>query len=233
MEDHSSPWKYGRVILYLVLALLVFEAGLALYQNRAPFVHELTLLRQDIERKTGIGAKADQSVPAALTPGAQGPVSQPEQQPAPPPLPIASTSLPANPIAGAVSRQPAPVGPQTARNTTATPNPTELPVNGISSADLAGIVQVSPDVMAANLVASRVAAYPDTAKADGVQGSVQMQVIIAKDGSVKRVHVIRGDSRLRVAAAEAVYRWRYRPYLVGDQPVEVATTITVDFDLDR
>ena len=87
--------------------------------------------------------------------------------------------------------------------------------------------------MGAYLVASRVPAYPDGAKAEGVEGSVEMQVIIAKDGTVKRVHVIRGDSRLRVAAAEAVYRWRYRPYLVDDQPVEVATTITVDFDLNR
>ena len=60
-----------------------------------------------------------------------------------------------------------------------------------------------------------------------------MQAIISKTGTVRRVHVIEGDSRLRGAAAEAVYRWRYKPYLLNGQPVEVATTITVNFNLER
>jgi TonB family protein len=222
LYDPSSRWAYGRVILYLVLALAVFEACLALYQHRAPFLHELSLLRQDFERKTGIGASADRTLPAAVL---AGPSPQAAQ------LPSSNTStLPAATVV--VPRQPASVGLPPTTSMTPVP-PDQVPANLISSADLAGTVQVSPEAMGAYLVASRVPAYPDGAKAEGVEGSVEMQVIIAKDGTVKRVHVIRGDSRLRVAAAEAVYRWRYRPYLVDDQPVEVATTITVDFDLDR
>ena len=87
--------------------------------------------------------------------------------------------------------------------------------------------------MEARLVDSRVPAYPDSAKIQGVEGSVVMQAIISRDGTVKRVHVLQGDSRLRNAAIEAVYKWRYRPYLLNGQPVDVATTITVDFNLDR
>jgi TonB family protein len=223
LEDHDSPSRYGKVIMYLLLSLAIFEAGLALYQHREPFLHELTLLRQDFERKTGIGASADRTLPAAVLAG-------PSQQSAQLPPPNTSTAPAASVVA--VPKQPASVGLPPATNTTPVP-PDQVPANLISNADLAGTVQVSPEAMGAYLVASRVPAYPDGAKAEGVQGSVEMQVIIAKDGSVKRVHVIRGDSRLRVAAAEAVYRWRYRPYLVDDQPVEVATTITVDFDLDR
>jgi TonB family protein len=105
--------------------------------------------------------------------------------------------------------------------------------DGISSSDLAGAVRVAPAVMEAKLVASRVPAYPDSAKIQGVEGSVVMQAIISRDGTVKRVHVIQGDSRLRNAATEAVYKWRYRSYLLNGEPVDVATTITVDFDLDR
>jgi outer membrane biosynthesis protein TonB len=50
---------------------------------------------------------------------------------------------------------------------------------------------------------------------------------------VDRVHVIEGDRLLRDAASEAVRRWRYKPYLLNGKPVEVATTVTVDFKLDR
>jgi outer membrane biosynthesis protein TonB len=60
-----------------------------------------------------------------------------------------------------------------------------------------------------------------------------MQALISKDGTVKRVHVTEGDSRLRSAAEEAVYKWRYRPYVLNGQPVEVATTVTVNFNLNR
>jgi TonB family protein len=109
----------------------------------------------------------------------------------------------------------------------------QIAANVITNADLAGAVRVSPSAMEANLVASRVPAYPETAKIEGVEGSVVMQAIISKDGFVKRMHVIQGDSRLRSAATEAVAKWRYRPYMLSGQPVEVATTITVDFDLDR
>jgi len=87
--------------------------------------------------------------------------------------------------------------------------------------------------MESRLVDSRVPAYPDSAKLAGVEGSVVMQAIISRDGRVKRLHVIEGDSRLRGPAVDAVYKWRYRPYLLDGQPVDVATTISVDFDLDR
>lgn len=83
--------------------------------------------------------------------------------------------------------------------------------------------------MEANLIASRVPVYPEAAKSSRVSGHVVMQAIISKDGTVTGVHVTEGDSRLRAAAEEAVYKWRYRPYLLDGQPVEVTTTITVDF----
>jgi TonB family protein len=103
-------------------------------------------------------------------------------------------------------------------------------VDNLSSAEAARLVQVDSSVMEANLIVSRVPAYPEAAKTSRVAGHVVMQAIIAEDGSVKRVHVTEGDSRLRAAAVEAVYKWRYRPYLVDGQPTEVTTTITVDFN---
>jgi TonB family protein len=103
-------------------------------------------------------------------------------------------------------------------------------VDNLSSTEAARLVQVDSSVMEANLIVSRVPAYPEAAKVSRVAGHVVMQAIISEDGSVKRVHVTEGDSRLRAAAVEAVYKWRYRPYLVDGQPTEVTTTITVDFN---
>jgi TonB family protein len=100
-----------------------------------------------------------------------------------------------------------------------------------SGAEDAAPVNVAPAVMEANLVLSRVPAYPEVAKADRVQGPVVVKAIISKAGTVQDVHVIQGDPLLRSAAAEAIYKWRYRPYLLNGQPVQVATTITVDFKL--
>jgi TonB family protein len=110
-------------------------------------------------------------------------------------------------------------------------SPTET-VGKASDGNEAGAIRVAPAVMEANLVASRVPAYPEGAKADHIEGPVVVQAIISKDGFVDRVHVIQGNPRLRNAAAEAVQKWRYKPYLLNGQPVEVATTITVDFTLD-
>jgi TonB family protein len=92
---------------------------------------------------------------------------------------------------------------------------------------------VDAATMEANLVASRVPVYPEIAKIRGVEGNVVMQAIISRDGTVKQVHVTQGDSRLRNAAMDAVYKWQYRPYRINGHPVDVATTIIVNFNLDR
>jgi TonB family protein len=105
--------------------------------------------------------------------------------------------------------------------------------DGISSIEAAGAIKVNPSVMDENLIVSRVPAYPEIAKMSRVEGDVVMQALISKEGTVKRVHVMEGDSRLRSAAEEAVYKWRYRPYVLHGRPVEVATTVTVNFNLDR
>lgn len=99
-----------------------------------------------------------------------------------------------------------------------------------SGGDSVRIVQVDPSTMEGNLIVSRVPVYPEAAKANRVAGHVTMQAIIAKDGTVKRLHVTEGDSRLRTAAVEAVYKWRYKPYMIDGEPVEATTTITVNFN---
>jgi len=96
----------------------------------------------------------------------------------------------------------------------------------------ADTVKVAPSVMEANLIASRVPAYPEFAKAEGIEGPVVMEAVISKSGGVDHVRVIEGDRHLRSAAEDAVLKWRYKPYFVNGRPVDVATVIRVDFRLN-
>ncbi len=92
-------------------------------------------------------------------------------------------------------------------------------------------VRVPASVMEANLVTSRVPAYPEAAKAEGIQGPVVMETVISKSGTVDHVRVVEGDRQLRSAAEEAVLKWRFRPYVLNGQPVDVVTMVRVDFRL--
>jgi TonB family protein len=93
------------------------------------------------------------------------------------------------------------------------------------------LVNVSSGVMAANLVSAPKPSYPKLASLTRMQGNVVMEAVISKDGTVQQLHVIKGHRLLRGAAKNAVRNWRYRPYKVDGVPVDVATTVSVDFSL--
>jgi TonB family protein len=92
-------------------------------------------------------------------------------------------------------------------------------------------VNVSSGIMAANVLSAPQPSYPKLASLTRMQGPVVMQAIISKEGTIEDVHVIKGHRLLRGAATNAVRTWRYRPYLINGQPVQVATTVSVDFKL--
>jgi protein TonB len=74
--------------------------------------------------------------------------------------------------------------------------------------------------------------YPQMAKIARVQGAVVLAAIIGKDGTIQNLHVVSTASPLlNQAAIDAVRQWRYRPYILNGEPVEVDTTVTVNFTL--
>ena len=73
--------------------------------------------------------------------------------------------------------------------------------------------------------------YPALAKATGIRGQVVLRAIVAKDGSIENLRVMAGHPVLVKAAVEAVRQWRYRPYLLNGEAVEVETEVTVNFVL--
>jgi TonB family protein len=113
------------------------------------------------------------------------------------------------------------------------PTPTAHPYKWGFPSPAGRLVNVSSGVMAANLLAAPMPAYPRLASLTRMQGNVVMQAIISKSGTVESVHVIKGHRLLRSAAMNAVRSWRYRPYLINGRPVEVATIVSVDFTLQH
>ena len=88
-------------------------------------------------------------------------------------------------------------------------------------------------MMEGNLIHRVEPQYPMIAKQIRLEGAVVLKAIISREGNIERVEVASGSSLLARSAVEAVRLWKYRPYLLNDEPVEVETQITVNFVLQR
>jgi protein TonB len=73
--------------------------------------------------------------------------------------------------------------------------------------------------------------YPEIAKRLHIAGTVALAATISKTGRIEDLRVLSGHPMLREAAIEAVKNWRYRPYSLNGEPVEVETTIEIHFTL--
>jgi peptidyl-prolyl cis-trans isomerase A (cyclophilin A) len=93
------------------------------------------------------------------------------------------------------------------------------------------IVNISAGIAQGMLVSKTQPVYPIDAKQAGVSGTVVLSAVIGKDGTVKDLQVVSGPDLLQQAAFDAVKMWRYRPYLLNGEPVEVRTTVNVIFIL--
>jgi protein TonB len=92
-------------------------------------------------------------------------------------------------------------------------------------------VRISQGVTKGLLVQKIEPQYPPLARAARVQGEVVLSAIIDSNGQITNLQLVSGHPMLVPAAISAVKQWRYKPYLLNGQPVEVETTITVIFSL--
>jgi len=93
------------------------------------------------------------------------------------------------------------------------------------------VVNISQGVSQGLLLKRVQPSYPPQAVSLRIEGAVNLQATIAKDGTIKGVKVLGGHPLLARAAADAVRQWRYKPYMLNGQPFEVQTEITVNFKL--
>lgn len=92
-------------------------------------------------------------------------------------------------------------------------------------------VRVSQGVMKGLLISKQPPVYPEEARTAHIQGTVLMAMEISRDGSVCKIMLISGHPLLAPAAIDAVKQWKYRPYLLNGQPIEVETQAQVNFTL--
>jgi protein TonB len=91
--------------------------------------------------------------------------------------------------------------------------------------------KVGGQVQEAKILARPNPVYPPLARQARIQGKVQLHAIIDKGGRVSELQVVSGHPLLVKAALDAVQNWRYQPTILNGQPVEVDTTIDVNFVL--
>ncbi len=92
-------------------------------------------------------------------------------------------------------------------------------------------VKISQGVSQGLLIKRVQPRYPQNSLSMRIQGAVQMEATINKEGNISNLKVVSGDATLARAATEAVKQWRYKPYYLNGEPVEIQTQITVNFKL--
>jgi TonB family protein len=94
-------------------------------------------------------------------------------------------------------------------------------------------LSVSADVMARNLLNKVIPVYPAEAKKAKIQGTVVLDALIGRDGHIENLRVVSGPSQLQQSALDAVRFWTYKPFLLNGDPVQVKTTVNVNFALAK
>lgn len=94
-------------------------------------------------------------------------------------------------------------------------------------------LNVPPEKMQAMIVKRVTPVYPPEAKKARIQGTVHLNAVIGKTGHVENLKVVSGPNELQTSAVDAVRQWEYKPFLLNGDPVEVNTTISVVYSLQK
>ncbi|MGA8089342.1 MAG: M56 family metallopeptidase [Terracidiphilus sp.] len=92
---------------------------------------------------------------------------------------------------------------------------------------------VSAATMQGNVISKVTPKYPPKAKTARIQGTVVLDAVITKNGHVDSLKIVSGPSELQQSALDAVRQWRYKPFLLNGEPMEVETTINVVYSLEK
>lgn len=101
------------------------------------------------------------------------------------------------------------------------------------AAPVVRVIRRSEGAQESQLVTRVIPVYPQIARVARIAGTVELMVLVGRDGSVLSVQVLSGSPLLAAAAKEAVEKWRYRPAILDGQAVEVESRVTVNFVLDE
>jgi len=109
--------------------------------------------------------------------------------------------------------------------------PLNLVGNGNESKPVLQTLHISQGVSQGLLIKKVQPVYPRNALTMHMEGAVELTATISKTGTITAVKVISGEQLLTKAAVDAVKQWKYKPYLLNGEPVEIQTQVTINFKL--
>ncbi len=113
------------------------------------------------------------------------------------------------------------------------PPPNIVSAAGTSPTPVLQTLNVSQGVSQGLLTKKVQPVYPRNALTMHIEGAVELLATISKTGDISHVKVLSGDGQLAKAATDAVKQWKYKPYLLNGEPVEIQTQITINFKAPR
>jgi TonB family protein len=184
---------------------------------------------------SGINSAFDESDPSSAGSSATGSSSAKSgtADPAEAPLVIKGGKAPAAHAKAGVAEAPAPSMIGIATPGAGAPPPNFVGGGEIVPKPLLQTLNISQGVSRGLLIKKVQPVYPRNALAMRVEGSIDLMATISKTGDITHVKVLSGDSQLTKAATDAVKQWKYKPYLLNGEPVEIQTEITINFKLPK
>jgi TonB family protein len=107
------------------------------------------------------------------------------------------------------------------------------PPAAILQSEMPESLHISPEAMQGLLIEKTAPDYPPLARQARIEGTVVLDAKISKDGSIVKISLVSGHPMLAPAAIRAVRQWRYKPYVLNGEPVEIETTVKVNFKLSE
>ena len=226
-----NPWAAIGSLAFL--SVLVLALAVAPLYRTIPLPKGKTLTMLYLQPPPAAGGnptKFQAPKPASTyTPTSTGIIAHVQKMQEAPPPPVGTTGGVAGGVPdGMVGGVPGAVFSEMLNSAPSVPvlpkSPVPLPVKRI---------RVAARVAEANLIHDVTPQYPPEAGRARLEGAVVLMAVIGQDGTVKDVRVESGLPILAQAAIDAVKQWRYKPYLIDGEPVEVDSRITINFTLSR
>jgi protein TonB len=225
---HRNPWVGVAAVSLQLLLLLALVLIPLFHTDPLPKRETLTMLYlQPPSAGSGNVTKMQAPKLASAYTATSAAITQPlHKTQEVPPTPVAAEAGVVGGVPGGVGGSPTGVLSEAIGSARSLPIPVKTP-------DPTPVkrIRVASRVVEANLIHDVAPQYPPEAGRARIEGTVVLMAVIGTDGSVKDVRVESGLPMLAQAAIDAVRQWRYKPYMIDGEPVEVDSRITINFTL--
>ncbi|HEY1803225.1 MAG TPA: TonB family protein [Terracidiphilus sp.] len=215
-----------------MMATLTFNSSILLALVIIPILHPRMLPQMTFIDPIDAPAPVEQQRPVVRTEQVQ--TARPEMQNG---VIQAPRLIPSKPWIPGAGDDPGPIGPVNLGSDPSAMTSADNPFNGrgtqpVVRAAVPATQHVTSGVMEGMLIYKVVPTYPAMAQAIRASGTVVLQATISRTGTIENLRVVEGPPLLRQATLDAVEQWRYKPYMLNGQPIEVETTVNVQFTLE-